>query len=652
MHRRAVRRSQLVIGALAVLLAVPLASLPGAARADDDVEPEDTTTTVQVSPDEPELGETVTVTATISMTLGGAAVQNGWVDVDAAATEDDLWADEDAIELRETQVSGGTATAELTVDEETLAFLTEESEGFYLQAQYIPFDGEVEYDEYNASLSDPLHVELAAPEPTTTAVTAPSATTVDQPTALVATVTPATAVGTVTFSVDGAPVGAPTAVEGGVATIVHTFTQMGAYQVRATFAPGDPDAFEASSDTAGLQVSVQPGTTSIAVTGPDTATAHEAARLVAVVQPADADGSVTFHADGEELGAVDLVDGVATWDHYFWAEGESSVVASFTPAEGSDDGAATSAAHTVTVEPGTTSTHYGSGISVGPYGSITFGSRGCESSRAVAAPAQARRGGPGDPWLWFGPQLPAGTPFSPTILQFTPLALVPGFIKPVFSWFTQINFSACIFGFSLGRSGRAEETVTRVTGSVQCVPTETGFACPFDFPAFDGLTIDGELPMPAAFAGQQVDLNPTLTTIDPDTGETTVENGPETLVSVPKRTVLAAELAPKQAIASVKPGKAVGYRVQVRNAGIVTADKVKACVTVGKGAKITVAKGAKVTGQKACWTLPALKKGKALTKTFTVVAPSKKGDLAVGAVITPKKTQADVVRLATVVPVR
>lgn len=53
-----------------------------------------------------------------------------------------------------------------------------------------------------------------------------------------------------------------------------------------------------------------------------------------------------------------------------------------------------------------------------------------------------------DLW-WVGPANP-NPPARATILTFTPLSLVPGFLKPAYSWFTQnLNFEACFLGASV-----------------------------------------------------------------------------------------------------------------------------------------------------------------------------------------------------------
>lgn len=51
-------------------------------------------------------------------------------------------------------------------------------------------------------------------------------------------------------------------------------------------------------------------------------------------------------------------------------------------------------------------------------------------------------------WIWIGPTRPDGPEMTP-VLTFFPLNLVPGFLKPLFSWFENINFSICVFGLGI-----------------------------------------------------------------------------------------------------------------------------------------------------------------------------------------------------------
>lgn len=50
---------------------------------------------------------------------------------------------------------------------------------------------------------------------------------------------------------------------------------------------------------------------------------------------------------------------------------------------------------------------------------------------------------------WFGTPNPA-PPTQTTVFTFYPLALIPGFLQPLYSWFTQnLNFEACVLGVTL-----------------------------------------------------------------------------------------------------------------------------------------------------------------------------------------------------------
>lgn len=64
---------------------------------------------------------------------------------------------------------------------------------------------------------------------------------------------------------------------------------------------------------------------------------------------------------------------------------------------------------------------------------------------------------------WVGTANP-NPPARSDILVFTPLSLVPGFLKPAYSWFTQnLNFEACFLGgtFTVGPYGRTSLSVGR-----------------------------------------------------------------------------------------------------------------------------------------------------------------------------------------------
>ncbi|EJZ11322.1 hypothetical protein MVAC_06197 [Mycolicibacterium vaccae ATCC 25954] len=50
-------------------------------------------------------------------------------------------------------------------------------------------------------------------------------------------------------------------------------------------------------------------------------------------------------------------------------------------------------------------------------------------------------------WIWFGPTRDDGPTYTP-VVSFYPLALVPGFLQPLFGWFADINFTACFLGLN------------------------------------------------------------------------------------------------------------------------------------------------------------------------------------------------------------
>jgi len=50
---------------------------------------------------------------------------------------------------------------------------------------------------------------------------------------------------------------------------------------------------------------------------------------------------------------------------------------------------------------------------------------------------------------WFGTPNPT-PPTQTTVFTFYPLALIPSFLRPLYSWFTQnLNFEACVLGVTL-----------------------------------------------------------------------------------------------------------------------------------------------------------------------------------------------------------
>jgi len=51
--------------------------------------------------------------------------------------------------------------------------------------------------------------------------------------------------------------------------------------------------------------------------------------------------------------------------------------------------------------------------------------------------------------IWIGPANPNPPAGTQQVFEFSPLALIPGFLRPLYSWFTQsLNFQICIGGIS------------------------------------------------------------------------------------------------------------------------------------------------------------------------------------------------------------
>lgn len=67
-----------------------------------------------------------------------------------------------------------------------------------------------------------------------------------------------------------------------------------------------------------------------------------------------------------------------------------------------------------------------------------------------------------DSWFWFGPSNPNPPPRT-NFFEFSPIAFVPGFLRPFFGWFSRLNFEICAFGLSvrLGPYGSVSASVGR-----------------------------------------------------------------------------------------------------------------------------------------------------------------------------------------------
>ncbi len=209
---------------------------------------------------------------------------------------------------------------------------------------------------------------------TTTTVTVPPVAKVGVPAPLTATVNPADATGMVQFKENGANIGAPVAVMGGVATLDHTFSTQGTRSISASFLGSGPYA---NSSGAAKNVAVTvPGPndqdTSTIMTSPSSAKVGTAVNLSAQVSGAATyPGTVQFYDNNAPIGNPVAVDasGVAVLSYTFAVAGPHNINAVYSGGTGVNGSVSTEQTVNVTdPDPGT-----GPG-GTGSLGSLSFGS--------------------------------------------------------------------------------------------------------------------------------------------------------------------------------------------------------------------------------------------------------------------------------------
>jgi len=703
--------------------------------------PAATTTTVSMSPTSPVVGDTITLTATV--TTGGDPVPHGQVLFDLAATEASLWGADSYLDpdtLATDVVLGpysvgptGIVTTTVRLTTETFPFLS--AAGFHVAASYQPYDGLNIYDdEYETSTSNPVKVaEVRFTQATTTTVVAIGDVKVADTRTLEATVSPAVA-GSVQFSVNGAPVGAPAEVSAGHASTSYRFTRRGPQRITAAFTPADPQTYGGSQDATGRTVTVTPRTSLELGAVPSLGIAMWVTGDAALQTAGDGDVlrlypeamAVVMAGFESAVAPVVSVDGVVkeglfasadqrTWAGFWsWKSGtylvtvvhpvtheEILVTVVVAPAAQVHLSSAPVGDGEVLIT-ATVKAADGSGLS----GSLQFMKRLWWGTENVGSPVRVVDGtgvlraryadfhnvvtlsSTDHSWAvaaWFTPDREDLAPAYEEAELLSSRSEYPAWAggqQPAVSagmvGHDTVTMTGCAERVAPGvtatvdtgakPAGTATATVT-TTGScglsrvaaprakttrVTCQPTASGYACPLGtLDPGTAFSVSVRYPLPPSRAGHRITTRAKVAT----TGVLGLE--PVTLasatrtVTVPKRTVLAVGLAPaKKKATSVRRGEAATYRVAVRNVGVVTADHVRACVTVGKGAKVRPGKGVTVRGRQACWTVPTLKKGRSATKALVLVAPKKGARLTLTTVVTPKARQAGRARLTTVVPVR
>ncbi|WP_031940788.1 beta strand repeat-containing protein [Prescottella defluvii] len=191
---------------------------------------------------------------------------------------------------------------------------------------------------------------VAEQESTTTTLTAPATAETGASVTLTANVAPGNATGSVQFQDNGNDIGSPVTVSGGSASLDHTFTNAGSHSVTAVFTA--TGSFTGSTSAASTITVTDPTpvdvATTLGLTVPQTAETGASVDLTANVTPADAQGTVQFKDNGNNIGSpVTVVSGAATLSHEFTTAGARSITAEFTGAPGFTG--STAGAQTVTV---------------------------------------------------------------------------------------------------------------------------------------------------------------------------------------------------------------------------------------------------------------------------------------------------------------
>ncbi|WAL68358.1 Ig-like domain-containing protein [Amycolatopsis cynarae] len=154
---------------------------------------------------------------------------------------------------------------------------------------------------------------------------------------LTATVTPASAGGTVQFKDGTTDLGAPVAVSGGTATLTTSALAAGAHSLTAVFTGASANIQGSASAPVNYDVQVRPATvttTSLAVTPSGSAAQYGTVTLNASVAPSGAAGSVQFTDNGANLGnPVPLSAGTASLSTTTLAVGAHAFTAKFLPGD-------------------------------------------------------------------------------------------------------------------------------------------------------------------------------------------------------------------------------------------------------------------------------------------------------------------------------
>jgi hypothetical protein len=179
---------------------------------------------------------------------------------------------------------------------------------------------------YLSSTSNSLAMNVSGPLATATTLGASaSVTAVGGGVTLTASLTPASAAGTVTFYNGSTAIGTAS-VNAGVATLNTTFSASGNITLKAIFAANA--SWETStSNQVSLFVSGNTPDTVVLQAAPTSLIIGYSATLTATVSPANASGTVSFYDGTSAIGVTRIAGGTATFVNTFMTAGSQSLTA-------------------------------------------------------------------------------------------------------------------------------------------------------------------------------------------------------------------------------------------------------------------------------------------------------------------------------------
>jgi hypothetical protein len=167
---------------------------------------------------------------------------------------------------------------------------------------------------------------------------------VGQQVTLTATITGSSPTGSVTFSAGSSPLGVVNLVNG-IATLQTSFSAVGTYSITAAYS-GDAENAASTSSAVSLTVAL-PSTTTALQASAGTVNLNQPVTLTGTVTGSSPTGSVTFSANGSQLGTANLIGGTATYQATFATAATYQITARYSG--DAQNAASTSSAVSITV---------------------------------------------------------------------------------------------------------------------------------------------------------------------------------------------------------------------------------------------------------------------------------------------------------------